>query len=71
VLDAQSDEAEIRRVEEWAQVPCPFCGEELELLVSSDDDGQTKLEDCSVCCRPVSLHVTWEDGELQVDADRA
>ncbi|MDD5658100.1 MAG: CPXCG motif-containing cysteine-rich protein [Elusimicrobia bacterium] len=53
------------------QTPCPYCGEELEVLVRADEDGQTRIEDCSVCCRSVALHVTWDEGELQVEADRA
>ena len=56
--------------EEWAQTPCPHCGEELEVLVRADEDGQTRIEDCLVCCRSVTLHVTWDDGELQVEAAR-
>jgi transcription elongation factor Elf1 len=59
------------RETEWAQVPCPYCGEELEVLVQADEDGQTRYEDCSVCCQSVVLHITWDDGDIQVEADRA
>ena len=61
----------IPRVEEWVQTPCPYCAEELEVLVRSDEDGQIRREECLVCCRQVTLHITWDDGELQVEADRA
>jgi hypothetical protein len=40
------------------------------VLVGADEDGGTRFEDCSVCCRTVSLHVTWDDGELLVEAGR-
>ncbi|MBI5239462.1 MAG: CPXCG motif-containing cysteine-rich protein [Elusimicrobia bacterium] len=59
------------RAEEWAEVPCPHCGELIEVLVGADEDGGTRFEDCSVCCQTVSLHVTWDDGELLVEAARA
>ncbi len=62
---------ESKHVEQWVQVPCPYCGEDLEVHVTSDEDGQTMYEDCQVCCRPVSLHVQNEDGELQVEANRS
>ena len=58
------------RIEEWVQTPCPYCGEGLEVLVSSDEDGQTRSEECSVCCRMASLHITWEDGEPRVEVGR-
>jgi hypothetical protein len=41
------------------------------VLVGADEDGSTRFEDCSVCCRTVSLHVTWDEGETIVEADRA
>ncbi|MCX5797040.1 MAG: CPXCG motif-containing cysteine-rich protein [Elusimicrobia bacterium] len=63
-------EETLPRAQEWAQVPCPYCGEQLEVLVGADEDGHTRFEDCSVCCRTVSLHVTWDEGETQVEAVR-
>jgi len=71
VLEAAPPAEAMPRAEEWAEVPCPHCGEQFEVLVSADEDGHTRYEDCSVCCRTVVLHVTWEDGETQVEADRA
>lgn len=40
---------------------CPYCGEmiELELDVSAGD--QHYVEDCQVCCRPISVHVQVDD----------
>ncbi|MDD5627646.1 MAG: CPXCG motif-containing cysteine-rich protein [Elusimicrobia bacterium] len=59
------------RAQDWTQVPCPHCGEELEVLVEADEDGSTRFEDCSACRRTVSLHVTWDDGEMLVETGRA
>ena len=60
-----------KRLEEWVQVDCPYCGEGVEVHATSEEDGQTMYEDCTVCCRPIALHVTVEDDELQVEAQRS
>ena len=62
---------ETQHLEEWVSVDCPYCGEGMDVHVTSEQDGQSMYEDCGVCCRPVSLHVQVEDGELQVEAHRS
>lgn len=57
--------------EQNTHVECPYCGEDFEVPVSSEEDGQTMIEDCHVCCRPVSLHITKEDDELMVSPSRS
>ena len=36
---------------------CPYCGETIELLVDSSVEQQTYIEDCFVCCRPMTVDV--------------
>lgn len=44
---------------------CPYCGEKISMLLDlSLDDTQTYIEDCEVCCRPIQIVYTSEDGEL-------
>lgn len=44
---------------------CPYCFEEISMLVDLSEDGtQTYIEDCEVCCRPIQLAYTAQDGEL-------
>jgi hypothetical protein len=44
----------------WVQ--CPYCGEEVELLVDPGGGSvQEYVEDCEVCCRPMLLTVSWDD----------
>ena len=47
-------------------VQCPYCGETIELLVEDSSEVQEYVEDCQVCCRPISVRAELEDGELQV-----
>ncbi|MBK8132099.1 MAG: CPXCG motif-containing cysteine-rich protein [Gammaproteobacteria bacterium] len=45
-----------------ATADCPYCGETIELVVDCSVEEQSYIEDCPVCCRPMTV---W----VQVDAD--
>ncbi|WP_458071267.1 CPXCG motif-containing cysteine-rich protein [Rhodanobacter sp. BL-MT-08] len=50
-------------------ISCPYCGEPIEILVDESAGDQFYIEDCQVCCRPISLSVRIDDdGEPQVSA---
>jgi hypothetical protein len=53
-------------------VRCPFCGERFETVADASGGDADYIEDCPVCCRPISLHLrTGEDGDVAaLDADR-
>ncbi len=34
---------------------CPWCGEEISMLVDLSVPAQTYIEDCEVCCRPIQI----------------
>ena len=47
---------------------CPYCGEPIDLSV--DEAGgvtQRYIEDCSVCCRPIEIAVTFGPGDSEHD----
>ncbi len=71
VLNEVTAQPTTEHVEEDLSVACPYCGEEFEVHVTTEEDGQTMYEDCEVCCRPISLHVHTEEGELQIEAYRS
>tara|TARA_R110002096_G_scaffold188467_2_gene368370 strand:+ start:5731 stop:5922 length:192 start_codon:yes stop_codon:yes gene_type:complete len=41
---------------------CPYCGEAISVLVDDSLAQQNYVEDCQVCCRPIVLDVTIDDG---------
>lgn len=44
---------------------CPYCREKISMLLDvSIDDTQTYIEDCEVCCRPIQIVYTSENGNL-------
>ncbi|WP_329741489.1 CPXCG motif-containing cysteine-rich protein [Dyella sp. A6] len=47
-----------------AEMACPYCGERIELLLDASAGAQCYIEDCQVCCRPITVQVTVDvDGE--------
>ena len=36
---------------------CPYCGEPIELIVDTSVPTQEYIEDCQVCCQPISVHI--------------
>ncbi|HCU54489.1 MAG TPA: CPXCG motif-containing cysteine-rich protein [Gammaproteobacteria bacterium] len=52
-------------------INCPYCGEQIELEIDCTISQQEYVEDCQVCCQPISLRVTvGEEGEPQVEVRR-
>jgi len=50
-------------------VQCPYCWEEISLLVDTSIEMQEYVEDCEVCCRPIDFFVEVdEQGLASVDA---
>ena len=45
---------------------CPYCGEPIELVVDASAGSQCYVEDCAVCCRPITVNVDVH-GEDAVD----
>jgi hypothetical protein len=43
---------------------CPYCWEEISMLLDLSVNEQTYVEDCEVCCRPIAIFWTAEDFEL-------
>jgi hypothetical protein len=51
-------------LETTAEVTCPYCGEAITLLLDLSVESQSYIEDCSVCCQPMSVSYRAADGEL-------
>lgn len=59
-------------LETTAEVTCPHCGETITLLLDLSIESQSYIEDCSVCCQPMTVSYSAEGGELAgVDVDVA
>lgn len=47
-------------------ITCPYCGENIELVVDCSISEQEYIEDCEVCCRPINLLITIEDNKIHI-----
>ncbi len=43
---------------------CPHCWEKITLVLDLSVPEQTYIEDCFVCCRPIRVSYTADDGTL-------
>jgi hypothetical protein len=43
---------------------CPYCWEEVSMLLDPSISQQTYVEDCEVCCNPIELTPHFIENEL-------
>ena len=41
---------------------CPYCWEEITMVFDLTAEEQTYVEDCEVCCNPISLRFSVRNG---------
>lgn len=39
------------------RITCPHCGERFEALADASGGDADYVEDCPVCCRPITMHL--------------
>jgi hypothetical protein len=50
---------------------CPYCFEQISMVLDTSVKGQTYIEDCEVCCHPIEVQYTVEDDEVRQFEARA
>lgn len=43
---------------------CPYCWEEISMLIDISISNQTYIEDCETCCNPIEISVRIQNGEF-------
>ena len=43
---------------------CPYCWEEISMLLDCSVSQQKYVEDCEICCNPIEIEVRFESNEL-------
>jgi hypothetical protein len=51
-------------VEEFADIQCPYCGQNCEVVIDTSLARQRYTTDCEVCCRPFEVAAVCEAGEI-------
>lgn len=44
---------------------CPYCWQNISMILDMSVEEQTYIEDCEVCCRPIEIRYTTENEELE------
>ncbi len=45
-------------------IQCPYCWEKIKIEVDCSAESQEYVEDCHVCCQPIAISVTVNDGKI-------
>lgn len=49
-------------------IQCPYCGEDIEILVDTSIGEQEYVEDCQVCCRPMVITMSFANtGDMDIN----
>ena len=43
---------------------CPYCWEQISMILDIYEEESTYVEDCEVCCRPIEITFKFSDEEL-------
>ncbi len=43
---------------------CPYCWQQISMVLDLSVDEQSYVEDCEVCCRPILISYIAENSEL-------
>jgi hypothetical protein len=47
-------------------ISCPYCGETIEVLIDCSVNQQRYIEDCQVCCRPITISVDFNGTDCAI-----
>jgi hypothetical protein len=43
---------------------CPYCWEQISMVLDTSVTGQFFVEDCEVCCHPIEVRYAVQDGSV-------
>jgi len=43
---------------------CPYCWENISMLIDTSQTHQSYIEDCEICCNPIQITVDTEHQEI-------
>jgi len=46
------------------KLQCPYCWQPIEVVIDVPAGDQEYIEDCFVCCRPITLSITIDEDNI-------
>ncbi len=43
---------------------CPYCWEEISMLIDLSISRQSYIEDCEICCNPIQITIRVQNSEI-------
>jgi len=43
---------------------CPYCWEQISMLIDVSQPNQSYIEDCEICCNPIEVSIIAENQEI-------
>lgn len=43
---------------------CPYCWQQISMMIDPSISRQEYIEDCEVCCNPIEIRYVIEDGQI-------
>jgi transcription elongation factor Elf1 len=50
---------------------CPYCWQQISMVLDTSVTDQTYVEDCEVCCKPIEIHYAVDDDSVVAFEARA
>jgi transcription elongation factor Elf1 len=60
-------QTQVRKLQEMLEehfFNCPYCWQEISMLLDLSSGGQQYVEDCEVCCNPITISFQTDDGNI-------
>jgi len=43
---------------------CPYCWQDISVIIEPSEKNQSYIEDCEICCNPINLKFEIEEGNI-------
>ncbi|MEL7534715.1 MAG: CPXCG motif-containing cysteine-rich protein [Bacteroidota bacterium] len=57
-------DADFHYAEEEYFFTCPYCWQQISMMLDPSISQQKYIEDCEVCCNPIEISYTIQEGQI-------
>ncbi|NQZ02538.1 MAG: CPXCG motif-containing cysteine-rich protein [Bdellovibrionales bacterium] len=45
---------------------CPYCWQNISMVLEPSEEAQSYIEDCEVCCQPIQITFSGDEGSEEI-----